>query len=107
MLGMVLAFMAVQSGSIFPAMVFHIVHNSLGLLIHHASPQLADGNHWLHWLLRDANADGPMYQWPVIAGSVLASLAIMAWFHRLPYSHTPEESLQEAIEHQSAHWLPG
>jgi hypothetical protein len=43
----------------------------------------------------------------VVAASVVASLAILAWFQRLPYSRTPEESLQEAIEHQSAHWLPG
>ncbi len=104
--GMVLAFVAIQSGSILPAIGFHIVHNSLGLLIKHATPYLADENHPLHWLMRDLTAEGQLYHWPVIACSALVGGAILFWFHRMPYQHTAEESLHEAIEHQSARWLP-
>jgi hypothetical protein len=42
-----------------------------------------------------------------VAVSVTVGGALLYWFHKLPYARTPEESLQEAIEHQSAHWLPG
>jgi hypothetical protein len=48
-----------------------------------------------------------LYHWPVVGLSVCVSAAILYWFHRQPYARTPEESLQEAIDHQSAHWLPG
>ena len=105
--GMVLAFVAIQSGSILPAILFHIVHNSLGLLIKYATPYLADENHPLHWLMRDLRAEGHLYHWPVIACSALVGGAILYWFHRLPYQRTAEESLHEAMEHQSARWLPG
>jgi sodium transport system permease protein len=105
--GLVLAYVAIQSGSILPAVVFHITHNSLGLLVKQATPRLADRGHWLHWLMGDASGQGPLYHWPIIVCSLLAAWAILAWFHRLPYARTPEESLEEAIEHQSAHCLPG
>ncbi|MEX2113345.1 MAG: ABC transporter permease subunit/CPBP intramembrane protease [Pirellulales bacterium] len=106
-LGLVLGFLAIQSGSILPAILFHITHNSLGILLKNVSESLADKGHWLHWLARDAAADEPLYRWPVVLVSLAASTAILFWFHRLPYAKTREESLQEAIDHQSAHWLPG
>jgi hypothetical protein len=68
---------------------------------------LADEHHWLHWLMRNPADEGPLYRWPVVACSLLATSAILVWFHRLPYVRTPEESLQEAIEQQSAHLQPG
>ncbi|MGD9719699.1 MAG: ABC transporter permease subunit/CPBP intramembrane protease [Pirellulales bacterium] len=105
--GLVLGYVAVQSSSIVPAVLFHVTHNSLGLLLKHATAYLADENHWLHWLMRDVSAEGQLYHWPVVLVSVGAAAAILVWFHRLPYARTAEEKLHEAIEHQSAHWLPG
>ncbi len=107
LVGMVIGFLAIQSGSIFPAVLFHIVHNSLALLLKQITPALAQEGHWLHWLFRDVSDEGQLYHWPVVGCSLLASIAILIWFHKLPYARTPEESLQEAIDHQSAHWLPG
>jgi sodium transport system permease protein len=106
-LGLVLGFVAIQTGSILPAILFHITHNSLGLLLKDMPSRLADKGHWLHWLARDAAEGEPLYRWPVIVGSLAASAAILFWFHRQPYDRTREESLQEAIDRQSAHWLPG
>lgn len=67
---------------------------------------MKDRPEWIEWILRDAAAEGNLYRWPVVALSGIGSAIILYWFHRLPYAHTPEESLQEAIDHQSAHWLP-
>ncbi len=106
-LGLVLGFVAVQTGSILPAILFHVTHNSLAILLKNLSTRLEDPGHWLHWLAQNVSADEPLYRWPVIAASLLVSVAILVWFHRLPYPRTREESLQEAIERQSAHWLPG
>jgi len=61
----------------------------------------------LHWLMAGAADEAPLYRWPVVACSLLASVVILIWFHKLPYARTAEESLQESIDHKSAHWLPG
>jgi sodium transport system permease protein len=106
LVGMVLGYLAVQSGSILTSILFHVVHNSLALVIKQATPALNDPQHWLHWLMRDATAEGQLYHWPVVALSLVGSVLILAWFHRLPYARTPEERLQEAIDHQSGKWQP-
>jgi sodium transport system permease protein len=107
LMGMLIGFLAIQSGSLLPGLLFHIVHNSLAVLVAQITPALADQRHWLHWLMRDAADEGPLYRWPVVVASLLASGLVLAWFQRLPYARTAEESLQEAIEHQSATWQPG
>ena len=105
LVGVVIGFVAVQTGSLLPGVLFHMTHNSLGLLTKEITPALADKGHWLHWLMR-ADSEHGLYHWPVVALSVLVSAAILVWFHRLPYSRTAEESLQEAIDHQSPNWQP-
>ncbi|MEX0676215.1 MAG: ABC transporter permease subunit/CPBP intramembrane protease [Pirellulales bacterium] len=105
--GMILGFIAVQAGSLVPCMLFHVVHNSMGVLVHKLAPPAGDETRWLDWLVRNGSAGEQLYHWPVLVVSILASAGILYWFHRLPYARTPEESLQEAIEHQSATWLAG
>jgi sodium transport system permease protein len=105
--GVVIGFIAIQTGSLLPGILFHLVNNSLALVIKMASPALADERHWLHWLVRAEADDGQLYHWPVILLGLAASGLLLYWFHKLPYSRTPEESLQEAIERQQAQWLPG
>jgi sodium transport system permease protein len=106
LVGMVIGFLAIQSGSLLPGVLFHVVHNSMGLLIKQLTPSLAQEDHWLHWLVRKTTDEGQLYHWPVVLFSVAASGAILFWFQRLPYARTAEESLQEAIDHQSPQWLP-
>jgi sodium transport system permease protein len=107
LLGTLIAFMAIQSGSLLPGVLFHITHNALALLAAQWAPALADERHWLHWLFRGVSEEGPLYHWPVLVASLLATVAILAWFQRLPYARTPEESLREAIDSRSARWMPG
>jgi sodium transport system permease protein len=107
LLGMVIGFLAVQTGSLLPGVLFHVVHNSLFVFLAQFSPAATDEHHWLHWLMAGAADEAPLYRWPVVACSLLASVVILIWFHKLPYARTAEESLQESIDHKSAHWLPG
>ncbi len=107
LVGMVIGYLAVQSGSLLPAILFHLVHNSLGVLVPQWLPAWAKTHSWSHWVVRDLTSEGTLYQWPIVIASVVASAAILAYFHSLPYVRSPEESLHEAIEHESAHWLPG
>ncbi|MBI3839329.1 MAG: CPBP family intramembrane metalloprotease [Planctomycetia bacterium] len=106
LVGMVIGFLAIQSGSLLPGVLFHVVHNSMGLLIKQVAPTLGQEDHWLHWLMRNASDEGQLYHWPVVLCGLAASIAILLWFQRLPYARTPEESLQEAIDQQSPQWLP-
>jgi sodium transport system permease protein len=107
LVGVVIGFVAVQTGSLLPAIAFHFVHNSLGLLIKPATEAMADEGHWLHWLLRTTSGEGELFHWPVIAASLAGSLVILFWLHKLPYIRTAEENLQQAIDHRTANWLPG
>lgn len=107
LMGMIIGFIAVQTGSLLPGVLFHIIHNSMALLVQQFAPALRTEHAWLGWLIHDASEQGSLYAWPVVAVSLIVSGALLYWFHKLPYAHSPEESLQEAIEHQSAHWLPG
>jgi len=107
LVGIILGFIAVQTGSIWPCMLFHAVHNSMAVLVQRLLGEAGQRPDWTDWFVHDTGADGQLYRWPLIALSMLASALVLYWFHRLPYWRTPEESLQEAIDHQSAHWLPG
>jgi sodium transport system permease protein len=106
-LGMVIGFIAVQTGSLWPCILFHAVHNSLSLVIGHFATVAAEPDHWARWIIRDGTDAGQLYHWPIVVVSVVASGIILAWFHRLPYLRTPEESLQEAIDNQSGQWQLG
>jgi sodium transport system permease protein len=105
-LGMLLGFIAVQTGSLLPCVLFHAVHNSLSLLIGRLAPTMSEDHQWLTWLVREG-AQNQLYHWPVVCVSIVLSGVILAWFHRLAYTRTPEESLQEAIDHHAANWQAG
>ncbi len=107
LVGALLGYVAVQSGSIWPCILFHAIHNSLAVLVQRVIGEASQRPEWLQWIFRDTPADGMLYHWPVVLASLCVSAGILYWFHRQPYARTPEESLQEAIDHQSAHWIPG
>jgi sodium transport system permease protein len=101
-MGLVLGFIAVQGGSIIPCIVFHMVHNSLAVLMPRQLPTWLAEHPGLSWLV--SSAEGGQCQftpWALLL-SAAASALILVWFQRLAYSRTKEESLQEAIEHHTA-----
>jgi sodium transport system permease protein len=102
-MGLVIGYLAVQTGSLLPGVLFHMAHNALGLLSGQLKPELLDRSPALSWLVRDPAGEGPLYHWPVIALGAALGLAILLWFRRLPHARTREEALQEAIEHSDPH----
>jgi sodium transport system permease protein len=106
-LGLILGFLAVHTGSLLPCMFFHATHNGLqivsaavltgGLLQRHPA---------LGWLLVETEAHDPsaglMFRLPVVIASLLASGLALRWFCSLPLSLSPEERLRDALDHQSA-----
>jgi sodium transport system permease protein len=95
LVGIVIGYVAVQTGSLLPGIVFHLVYNTLGV-----SATLGGSAWWASLLQVDGATTG--YRWLVIVAGTLLSIAILAWFHRLPHAATPEEELREALSQQSA-----
>jgi sodium transport system permease protein len=96
-IGVVIGYMAVQTGSLLPCMVYHVVHNGLMFIV----MQLAkDGD--LTWLLGEGNVKDLDYPLWFTAIGVVIAIAIMRWLHGLPVELSPEESRQAAID-KSAH----
>ncbi len=96
--GLVIGFIAVQTGSLLPAIAFHMVHNALGVVSQDLVPRwIGDG-----WLI-SVGADGSFeYRWPAIALGSAAAALLLYWFQRLSYTRTSEETLQEAIDQEAA-----
>jgi sodium transport system permease protein len=100
--GLVIGYIAVQSGSLFPCMLFHLVHNSLTVLAGSLSPKELGYNPFPAWFALPLEGGGYEFGWPAVALGAALSLGLLAWFRSLPYARTAEETLQDALEHQSA-----
>lgn len=96
LMGVALGLIAVQSGSLLPGMVFHLIHNSLTLVASRAPSTLLERVGWLRYLLNPGEESSLTY-WTIVALSAAASLALLVWFNRLTYTRSPEEQHQEAI----------
>jgi len=94
--GLVIGYVAVQSGSLLPSILFHLMYNTLGI-----STALGGRAWWLAWLPVDEPTT--VWQWPVIVVGTLLSVAILVWFHRLPRTAAPPTKLGDALCPPSAH----
>jgi sodium transport system permease protein len=102
LIGIVIGYIAVQTGSLLPGIAFHLVYNSLSLLIGFVvAPQISEQD-WMNWFF-EANGPDVAYRWPWVVVGLIVSCGVLWWFHRLPYEPTQEEQLQSALDHQSAH----
>lgn len=96
LVGTVIGLIAVQSGSILPGMVFHLIHNSLALLTSHVPSNAMQRMTWLRYLLMPGEESSLVYGM-IVAISAAVSLALIVWFNRRRYVRSPEEQQQEAI----------
>lgn len=99
--GMVIGYIAVKTNSLWPAVAYHFVHNSLGVLHSRITPEVMH-----HWPVLDSlvalTADGGMeYHWNVTAIATLSGILVLLWIKRLPYHPCAEEQLQEALARQT------
>ena len=99
--GMVIGFIAVQTGSLFPCAMFHMTHNSLTILAATFNPKDLGRNPFPEWFAQTSAEGAYAFGWPAVALGAAASLALLFWFRSLPYARTAEEALQDALEHQS------
>ncbi|MCA9236777.1 MAG: CPBP family intramembrane metalloprotease [Planctomycetales bacterium] len=94
-IGVLIGFLAVQSGSLWTCMAYHATHNGLQLLVSHLHGLATSGKYPVleSWL----GGDNPWIARPatLIACSGVA-VAVLWGFHRISYRRTEEERLREA-----------
>lgn len=104
-LGMVLGYLAVQTGSLVPCILFHFTYNSM---MFGAAKMMEVTQHWPEWAIpyRETSPGVVVYHWSVVVVCGLAALVVLRWFHRLPYQATREEQISEARARQPHHPVP-
>jgi len=101
LVGVVIGFLAIHSGSLLAGMLFHLIYNSMSLALSLKLPGLVEEYPALLWVFR-AEGGGYMYQWYVIVAGAFAAVAILLWFRNLPFEQTAEEELRHALDHPDA-----
>jgi sodium transport system permease protein len=99
--GLLIGYLAVQSGSLWPGMLFHAIHNSLQLAVQRwAGAVEADAKLPFSALL--AGETPLLYHPATVAACALGVGAIMWSLRRAPYQLTREEQLEEARQRQNS-----
>ncbi len=103
-LGLLLGYLAVQTSSLLPCIAFHGIHNALQLAAAtFLTPALVEAHPGWRAIVEESSflPGSVVYRAPLVIGSILASGLLLYWFRTLPFTPTAEESLQEALDHQS------
>lgn len=95
--GTVIGYIAVQTGSIWPCMAFHLVNNSIGVLVARITPELQEQYPILLTLFGAPGESGAVYSWPVVLVTGVLSLGILACFFLMPVAKSHEELQREEI----------
>jgi sodium transport system permease protein len=104
LLGLVIGYLAVQTGSLLPGMLYHVTHNSLMVLSLGISAATLEEYPVLAYLMRKS-PDGGSYlcNGPTVLAAGLLAAGLLLWFRKLPYPRTAEEALQESIREHAGH----
>ena len=95
--GLVIGYIAVRTKSIFPCMLFHLTHNTLGLVASKLTPELIQEWSLPAFLIDAGEGTACPYNWPVIlCGAVLAA-CIWQRFAAMPIEKTEEEARVDAV----------
>jgi sodium transport system permease protein len=89
--GFVMGYLALQTRSLLPCMIFHLTHNSLSVIASRQVPQLLDQPSWLAWLMHPTGSQVvPFgYNGPVLALGAVASVGILLAFRNASRAPLP------------------
>jgi sodium transport system permease protein len=88
--GMVLGYVAVQTGSLVPCVLFHLTHNSLTVLASRATPEFLDGRPWLSWMFQSLGDGEQIYTTPAVAIGGMTVVLLLMWLRSLPTDSSAE-----------------
>jgi sodium transport system permease protein len=102
-IGVVIGYIAVKSGSLFPGVLYHAVHNSLSVLIGRLTPDVIDSQPALKLIFQQGSEAGQfIYRWPAMLIAATLAGCLLWWLKSLPYHRFAEERLQEALDSQTS-----
>jgi sodium transport system permease protein len=94
--GVVLGYVAVKTGSILPAMAYHFTHNALSVVTQRVTDDLVLDHPYLRLVYeRASDGEGWGYSNSATAIATLLGVAVLLWYKSLPYEATREEVLEE------------
>ena len=103
-LGLVIGYVAVQTGSLVPCILFHVTYNALMFARRVAPSWSTTGRSWRCCSSsRRRTRSFTIGRWWLICA--LAATRAAGWLHRLPYQATREEQISEARARQPHHPL--
>ena len=103
MFGLVLGYIAVQTGSLYPCIAFHMVHNGLTLLSAFWMPDAVERWPAADWIFRESvtlsDSITYLYNWPIVVAAGFLSVLALRWFRLQPPQPSLEERYHDAIDH--------
>jgi sodium transport system permease protein len=95
--GIVLGYIAVKTGSILPAIAYHFTHNAMSVLSQRVTDGVVHQQPWLKVILeRTSDGEGWGYSSSTALIATVFGVALLFWYKSLPYEATREEVLEEA-----------
>jgi sodium transport system permease protein len=99
--GVIIGYIAVKTGSLWPAVIYHLCHNGLSVLHTRLTPEVVQSQPILRQIFADVLADGQLrYALPASLAMGVIGVVLLLWLKSLPYDRSAEERLQEALDHQ-------
>jgi len=99
--GIVIGYVAVKTGSLFPAMLYHFTHNTMAVLLGLVDQDLVSAQPWLKLVFLEVKHGGEtgfVYQ-PIFAAVAAAlGVGLLFWFKSLRYHRSDEELLQSVMD---------
>jgi sodium transport system permease protein len=106
MFGLVIGYIAVQTGSLLPCIAFHMVHNGLTLLSAFWMPIADESWPAADWIFREPVASGDsvtyLYTWPLVIVAGILSVLALRWFRFQPPQPSLEERYHDSLDHQTS-----
>ena len=99
-MGIVIGYVVVKTGSLWPGVLFHLAHNSLAVLQTRLTTEMHQSQPLLRWLLVRTEEGEFSYSIEATVLLGLVGLGVLWWLRSLPYQRLAEERLQEALDHQ-------
>ena len=94
-MGIVIGYLAVQTNSIWPCMVYHMFHNGMQMSIGRLTPELLARVPVLEYLIDFSDEAAMPCPWPVVIASAIMAVALLVWFHYLPNRKSNGTNWQE------------
>lgn len=98
-LGTILGYVAIKSGSLLPGVIFHLIHNGVLVLRPPVTAEAIARQPWMDWVYVEVD-ESYLYRWPVVVAAILCVAGLLWYLKSLPYDASPEEELQDALDHQ-------